>query len=185
MTQATAFSKGLRAWFLLCGVMVLAGCEAPSFDRMGKMFETDQSNEAAAEALARSDTDVSGPPDIRTELPSGQITFDDAMATSSARAAEKSSGASGPFQYECTNGVTIKAMYPDPDTAFLGIRDMAFELYRVPAGSGMRYATEDGLTPTSGLIWWAKGSDAMLIEMILDDSVHPSDYPSLATCRYR
>jgi membrane-bound inhibitor of C-type lysozyme len=89
------------------------------------------------------------------------------------------------LSYACENGFAVIAIYygqPDHALADLQVNDRYFSLYAVPSASGAKYATEQGLEEGAGLIWWVKGDEAMVIEMTLDHTVTPNQYPVITTC---
>lgn len=69
------------------------------------------------------------------------------------KAAEPSVAAETPFiTYTCEDGRTVRATYPDPDTAVVDIGGMKRTLKVAISASGARYIGE-------GIQWWAKGMD--------------------------
>lgn len=89
--------------------------------------------------------------------------------------------------YDCDGGIgaVIINQHDDSDGITLDIQHQLYHLYSVRAASGAKYATEQGLKPETGLIWWGKGDEAMMLEMILDHTVLPEDYPLLSLCQKR
>lgn len=85
-------------------------------------------------------------------------------------------------EYSCDNGMTVFAQY-QPDKVNLSINGIQKELYQTVSASGAKYATENGLKPDMGLIWWTKGDEATVFDMILDHTVSPDDYKKIAVCK--
>lgn len=94
-------------------------------------------------------------------------------------------GCASPVVYECDDGREITARYGENPPALLEVDGKSYPLYQVVSASGARYASERGLTPETGIIWWTKGDEATLYEMILDHTVSAEDYPVLAQCAER
>lgn len=69
------------------------------------------------------------------------------------KAAEPVAAVETPFiTYVCEDGRTVRATYPDPDTAIVDIGGMKRTLKIAISASGARYTGE-------GIQWWAKGMD--------------------------
>lgn len=164
--------------------LLLGGCEAPSYDKVLDIFKSDNQPAARRTGVVNDSAPSTVPaPQVAPEPDYNGATVPVAPtpAIQSSQAFDRS--VAGPFNYECTDRHTVQVIHPDPEHAQVTVSGQRFDMYRVAAASGVKYATEKGLTGRGGLIWWAKGHDALLIEMILDDRVNPADYPLLATCR--
>ena len=83
--------------------------------------------------------------------------------------------------YVCDNNMEITAEYSESG-ASLVIDGVPRNLYQTMSASGARYASENGITGGRGVIWWIKGSEASLYEMILDHTVPPGNYPLITRC---
>jgi len=73
------------------------------------------------------------------------------------RAPEKAADAGAPadttfIAYVCEDGRTVRATYPDPDTAIVDVGGVKRTLKIAISASGARYIGE-------GVQWWAKGMD--------------------------
>jgi membrane-bound inhibitor of C-type lysozyme len=94
-------------------------------------------------------------------------------------------------EYFCDNNQALSVEYYeralDRSHVNTGInlryQNREFEMYRSYSASGAKYATEQGLNPEDGLMWWSTGEKGRLITMILDDSVTAEDYPIITTCK--
>lgn len=86
--------------------------------------------------------------------------------------------------FECENGwgISFTTQAKNTDTAQLDIQGKHINMYHIRSASGARYGSEQGLEAESGLIFWNKGNDATLYEMILDDSTVAADYPIITQC---
>lgn len=84
--------------------------------------------------------------------------------------------------YTCDNGIKVSAQYY-PDKVDLTVNGTQKELYQTVSASGAKYATENGIEPETGLIWWTKGDEATMFEMILDHTVNPNDYRQITVCK--
>ena len=73
--------------------------------------------------------------------------------------------------YACDNGIEVSAKY-HPDAVNLSIDGVRKDLYQTVLASGSKYATENGITPETGLIWWIKGDEVTMFEMVLDHSMN-------------
>lgn len=97
-------------------------------------------------------------------------------------------------RYMCDKGWTIQVehnpqdiggntMIPwHDDNVRVTVNGQPFEMYSVAAASGEKYATEQGLTPDAGLIWWDKSNEGVLQAMVLDHTVDPAHYPVIVRC---
>lgn len=89
------------------------------------------------------------------------------------------------MNYQCDNGVTLSVEYINTGkslSALLIYGGRVFDMYETRAASGAKYATEQGLSPEYGLIWWSQGNEGMLIQMIKDHTISVEDYPIIAKC---
>lgn len=97
------------------------------------------------------------------------------------------------IEYICDNNQVLSVEYyeraVDRSEGKTGINlryeNREFEMYRTYSLSGEKYATEQGLNPEDGLMWWSKGEEGTLITMLLDDSVTAADYPIITRCKYK
>ena len=55
-------------------------------------------------------------------------------------------------------------------------------MYETRVTSGAKYATELGLEPEFGLIWWTKKNEGTLIRMIKEHTIKAESYPVIASC---
>jgi membrane-bound inhibitor of C-type lysozyme len=85
-------------------------------------------------------------------------------------------------KYHCNNGMNISAIF-HPENVSLVIDGIEKQLYQTVSASGAKYATENGLQPETGLIWWIKGNEATMFEMILDHTVTPDNYKEITVCK--
>ncbi|MBT0586959.1 MliC family protein [Alteromonas oceanisediminis] len=88
-------------------------------------------------------------------------------------------------EYYCDNGERAGVIYLSEAAgsgAILHYQGQDYEMYPTRTASGAKYATEQGLSPEEGLIWWTQGESAMLMTMILDHTVSAEDYPMIARC---
>jgi membrane-bound inhibitor of C-type lysozyme len=84
--------------------------------------------------------------------------------------------------YSCENGWGLQ-LTPNKSGARLGWDDgRVRDLYQVRSASGAKYATEQGLTPENGLIFWSKGREASFYEMVMDHTVPPESYDRITHC---
>jgi membrane-bound inhibitor of C-type lysozyme len=94
--------------------------------------------------------------------------------------------APGAVLYACDDGSRITATYrmvEGMDTARLQVGRQTLDLRATRAASGVRYAAERGLAPDTGVVWWTRGAEAMLMDMPLDDTFRPGDETLRTTCR--
>jgi membrane-bound inhibitor of C-type lysozyme len=97
-----------------------------------------------------------------------------------------------PRSFSCDNGMSIRAYDIAPSEqnahrrgAAVSIDGKMRDMYRISSASGVKYGTENGLDDMSGLIWWEKGDEAILYQMILDHTASADNYPVLARCQKR
>ena len=106
---------------------------------------------------------------------------------SAAKVTEQSNSAStvNVVQYQCENGNSLQAEYMSSDlehSAKITYDGNTFNMYSTKSASGAKYATEQGLTPNDGLIWWSQRDEGMLMTMILDHTAEAEDYPIITNC---
>lgn len=85
-------------------------------------------------------------------------------------------------EYNCENEMEISAQYYSGKVE-LFINGLQKELHQTVSASGAKYATENGLEPERGLIWWTKGNEATMFEIILDHTADPDDYKQITVCK--
>jgi hypothetical protein len=78
--------------------------------------------------------------------------------------------------FSCADGRPARIFYegggdPARARARLLFDGHSFEMRAAPTLSGLRYSSESGLTPGSGLVWAAEGDEAVLIEMPADREI--------------
>ena len=97
-------------------------------------------------------------------------------------------GPSG-LPYACADGRAARIHYdggdPNRMPARLEIDGRAFVLHPAPALNGLRYASESGLTPGHGLVWWAEGDEASLIEVSGDPAAAATEREIVRCVRIR
>jgi hypothetical protein len=97
-------------------------------------------------------------------------------------------GPSG-LPYACADGRTARIHYgggdPNRMPARLSFDGREFEMAPDPAMSGLRYRSENGLTPGSALIWAAEGEEAALLEAPLDPAAAQGEREVLRCARVR
>lgn len=86
--------------------------------------------------------------------------------------------------FQCENGweISFTTQAENTDTAQLDIQGKRINMHHIRSASGARYGSEQGLKAKSGLVFWNKGNDVTLYEMILDDSTSAADYPIITRC---
>lgn len=69
--------------------------------------------------------------------------------------------------YSCDNKMKISAKYfhEQPDME-LSIDGKTLQLHQSISASGSKYKTEHGLKPETGLVWWVKGDNALMYEVV-------------------
>lgn len=88
-------------------------------------------------------------------------------------------------QYECDSGDKLSVEYINSEqarSAKLLYKNRTFDVYEIRAASGSKYATEQGITPEDGLIWWTQKNEGTLIKMIKDHTIKAEFYPVIESC---
>jgi putative lipoprotein len=86
-------------------------------------------------------------------------------------------------RYACESGkeIGIAVLAVDPPRINLSYDERSFEMFSVAAETGLRFSTEQGLTPDRGLQWASDGETGTLSEMVMD---HTAGAPTvIETCR--
>lgn len=93
-----------------------------------------------------------------------------ATATPTMNTAVGPGGVGNTIAYECLPAQRLIVSYDNSratPTATLTLDGATFELTRVEAASGAKYATNQGRAPGRTLVWWTQGDDGTLYEGIL------------------
>ena len=91
--------------------------------------------------------------------------------------------------YACADGRAARIHYdggdPNRMPARLVVDGREFVLHPAPAATGLRYSSETGLTPGHGLVWWAEGDEASLIEVSADPAAPAAEREIVRCARVR
>jgi membrane-bound inhibitor of C-type lysozyme len=99
--------------------------------------------------------------------------------------AQSESHQASAVQYECDSGDKLSVEYINSEqtrSAKLIYKNRTFDMYETRAASGSKYATEQGITPEYGLIWWTQKNDGTLIKMLKDHTIKAKFYPVIESC---
>jgi len=87
--------------------------------------------------------------------------------------------------YDCDDGKSIQAFYQTEENGggvTLLIEGEQYALYAVVSASGARYASEQGFNAEEGIQWLTQDNEAVMLNMILDDTATPDDNTVLFRC---
>lgn len=129
------------------------------------------------ESVAKADVSSASLPEVVESLP---------QSPSPGSAHEEDAAEMLWIDYACDSGKNIRASYinnEESSSAHLEIDGRHYALYGIVTASGAGYASEQGLRPDEGMKWLTKGDEAVLIAMILDDTVNPDEVQVLMRCQ--
>lgn len=91
--------------------------------------------------------------------------------------------------YACADGRAARIHYdggdPNRMPARLAVDGRDFVMHPAPAPNGLRYASEEGLSPGHSLVWWAQGDEASLIEVSADPAAAMAEREIVRCARVR